>query len=165
MLHFQSQDDDKRSHDLMSKLSFKLSSSLRLRLELVFPLPVSQIRFPTLQNLASNLTSSELDVCFIQWKTSRFARSIDVTVSSLRGCWQSDEELVLLVLNCIQLTSQEFDCVYEIIWCQKHCFTMGPFWRPSIQVTNTTRKYSPSRWFSTRRGFTEGWETFLQVRS
>lgn len=29
--------------------------------------------------------------------------------------WQSDEELVVLVLNCIQLTSQEFDCVYEII--------------------------------------------------
>lgn len=35
--------------------------------------------------------------------------------------WQSGEELVVLVLNCIQLTSQEFDCVYEIIWCQKHC--------------------------------------------
>lgn len=23
-------------------------------------------------------------------------------------------------LNCVQLTSQEFDCVYEVIWCQKH---------------------------------------------
>lgn len=30
-------------------------------------------------------------------------------------------EFGVLVLNCIQLTSLEFDCVYEIIWCQKHC--------------------------------------------
>lgn len=85
MLHFQSQDDDKRSHDLMSKLSFKavVEPPSPPRAGVSSPC-YSQIRFPTLQNLASNLTSSGLDLCFIQWKTSRFARSIDVAVSSLR---------------------------------------------------------------------------------
>lgn len=28
---------------------------------------------------------------------------------------KTEQKLVVLLLNCIQLTSQEFDCVYEII--------------------------------------------------
>lgn len=54
--------------------------------------------------------------------------------------WKSrwtDGEFVVLLLNCIQLTSQEFDCVYEIIWCQKRCSR----WALLATVVSTKQHY------------------------
>lgn len=76
---------------------------------------------------------------------------------------QSDWELVVLwflVPNCSQLTSQEFDCVYEIISCQKHNFTMDVK-TLIIQVKTTVELLTRS----IIRSFKKRWPTFLQVRS
>lgn len=104
-----------------------------------------------------NGTTGEADLSFYAIKPFIFGpidRNHNHT--AVLSC-QSGWELVVLVLSSIQLTSQESDCVYGIIWCQKTLFTVGLLmWRQAaIQI-----QYSPSPSLSTRRVFKE-----LRVKS
>ena len=97
--------------------------------------------FWLLLTLMSQLHNSTVLVA--EMKTLPRSSRIHTAAPPLTEC---PGNLCLRRLNRIQLTSQEFDCVYEIIWCQEHfprwaCF--GSKRRPSSQRRGATHREDP----------------------